>query len=145
MLFNTIDVDYEVLESAIDGAELTSDGIREINLDIAAPRNIGEVIFNVFGQFAGFLWAGIRLLTNGFAITASVVWNFATQLFLRVAAFDFGASDQQLQQQLQGSLGAAGSILGDFLGSVGVRLGALVLVGVGALKFTILGSALFAT
>ena len=144
MLFETIDIDYEVLESAVEADAATDNGTRKLNLDIVNERTFGDIVLSIFGDFVGFLWAGIRSLTNAFSFTATFIWTIASQSLLRLASIDWGASDEQLQSILSGSASAAGSILGDFLGSIGVRLGALILVGGASIKFPLLGGTVFA-
>lgn len=145
MIFNTIDIEYEVLESAIESFELTGGETRKIDYEIQTGGNAVVNFFVSAGRFIGFLFDGWQKIKTFFSVGWTRVVAFLEQATNVISNFDWNASDKEIQGILKNNAQTAASLIGDFLGFAAVRLVGLGIAGGVSILFPVIGGIAFAS
>lgn len=144
MNFETIDVDFEVLESVQETKGFVDGIFREIDYNSFEEQTILNRILQVFNAFKGWTIDAIKQVTTQNSNIVQSAWAVFSQFVRRLLVFDWGSSDQDLQNQIAAIGASLAAVTGDFVGAGLVRLVSLTIAGGLTVKYPVVAGKIFA-
>ncbi len=110
-----LDIVVGKLRSRIERRSVGTYGVRRIEAPLASGGSTGSGIISKILNFAGWLTSGVKSL---FRFSASGVWGGIVQTTAFLWHFNWNASDEQLDAQLEGIQNQIATVLGTTFGNL---------------------------